>query len=194
MGLTLVSAATAEPVSVDEQKEHLRFDGDDDDAYINSCVVAARQWIEGQTKRAMITQTWDYGIDYIWPVKHGQHTIEFPLNPIATQGSPETIIITYVDSDGNSQTLASTQYIIAARTHNSFIVPAYGVTWPAVRRVPDAITVRFVAGTAADSVPQELKQAVMILAGHYYEHRETDADVPSSVEALVSPFRAVTFR
>lgn len=193
MALSLVTAATQEPVSVDEQKEHLRFDGDDDDAYIASCISAARQWIEGQTKRALMAQTWDYGIDYIWPVKNGSHIIELPLNPVAAQGSPETIIITYVDEYGSSQALASTQYIIAARTHNSFIVPAHSVTWPAVRWAPDAITVRFVVGSDT-AVPLELKRAVMILAGHYYENRETTEKAPESVEALISPFRAVTFR
>jgi len=193
MALLLVTDVTAEPVSLDEQKAHLRFDGDEDNAYIASCITAARQWIEGQTKRAIMFQTWDYGIDYTWPWKYGTHRIDFPLNPVVVQGSPETTSITYVDSDGATQTLATSQYQIAARAHGSFIVPAYGVSWPAVRWVPDAITVRFKAGDS-DTIPQELHRAVMILAGHYYENRETAIDAPPAVEAMISPFRQVTFR
>ncbi len=193
MALSLVTDVTSEPVSLDEQKLHLRIDTDDDDSYIASCISAARQWIEGQTKHAIMAQTWDYGIDYAWPVKRGTHRIDFPLNPVATQGSPETITITYVDSDGVSQSLASTQFTIAARRHGSYIVPAFDVTWPAIRWVPDAITVRFVAGDS-DTVPQELHRAVMILAGHYYEKRETSVDAPMAVEALISPFRTAIFR
>ncbi len=193
MALSLVTDVTSEPVTLDEQKGHLRVDSDDDDCYIATCITSAREWIEGQTKRAIMDQTWDYGIDWAWPVKHGHRRIDFPLNPVAVQGSPETISITYVDDGGVSQTLATSEYIISARRHGSFISPAFGVTWPAVRWVPDAITVRFVAGNSSD-VPQELFRAVMILAGHYYENRETSVDAPMAVEALISPFRAVTFR
>ncbi len=192
MALSIVTDVTAEPVDLDDQKLHLRIDGDDDDAYIASCITAARHWIEGQTHRAIMDQTWDYGIDYAWPAKYGFHRIDFPLNPVQSQASPETISITYVDDDGASQTLATSQYIIAARRHGSYIVPAYNITWPTIRPVPDAITVRFVAGDS-DTVPQELHRAVMILAGHYYEHRETSVDAPEAVEALISPFRAASF-
>ncbi len=193
MALSLVTDVTAEPVTLDEQKLHLRIDTDDDDSYISSCIVAARHWIEGQTKRAIMDQTWDYGIDYAWPVKFGTHRIDFPLNPVAAQGSPETISITYVDDDGASQTLATSQYTIAARRHGSYIVPAFNITWPSVRWVPDAITVQFVAGDS-DNIPQELHRAVMILAGHYHEKRETAIEAPAAVEALISPFRKATFR
>ena len=193
MALTVVTDVTAEPVSLDQQKGHLRMDGDDDDAYISSCIMAARQWIEGQTKCAIMDQTWSYGIDYAWPVRFGKYRIDFPLNPVASQGSPETISVTYVDSDGATQTLATSQYTIAARRSGSYIVPAFDVVWPEVRWVPDAITVQFVAGDS-DNVPQELYRAVMILAGHYYENRETAIEAPSAVEALISPFRTVTFR
>ena len=193
MALSLVTDVTAEPVSLDDQKAHLRMDDDADDAYIGSCITAARQWIEGQTKRAIMFQTWDYKIDYAWPVRFGGSRIDFPLNPVVVQGSPETTSITYVDSDGATQTLATSQYTIAARRHGSFIVPAYGITWPTVRWVPDAITVRFKAGDS-DTIPQELHRAVMVLAGHYYEVRETGIDAPPAVEAMISPFRQVTFR
>jgi len=193
MALSLVTDVTAEPVSLDEQKLHLRIDGDDDDSYIASCITAARQWIEGQTNHAIMDQTWDYTIDYSWPAKHLTRRIDFPLNPVQSQASPETISITYVDDDGASQTLATSQYTIVARRHGSYIVPAYNVTWPTIRMVPNAITVRFVAGDS-DNVPQELHRAVMILASYYYERRETATGAPRAIEALISPFRAVTFR
>jgi uncharacterized phiE125 gp8 family phage protein len=188
MALTIVGAAAVEPVTIDEQKLHLRLDTDDDDAYVALCIKAARQWIEGQTKRAIINQIWDYSIDYEWPFRFGGQRIDFPLNPVQAQGSPETVSITYIDSDGASQTLASSQYIVVSRSHGSFIVPAYDVTWPAVRWVPNAITVRFLAGDT-DRIPQPLHQAIMILAGHYYENRETAVAVPTAVESLISSFR-----
>lgn len=193
MALSLVTAPSSEPVSLSEQKAHLRMDGDEDDAYIAACITAARSWIEGQTHRAMVTQTWDYGIDYAWPVKAGWTRVDFPLNPVAAQASPESITITYVDSDGVSQSLASTQFIVANRAHGSYIAPAYGVTWPDVRWQPDTITVRFVAGEAATAVPVDLKQAVMILAAQFYEERDMATKANEVVEALISPHRQVAF-
>lgn len=188
MTLDLVTDVVEEPVSLDEQKAHLRLDIDDDDAYIAGCVTAARKWVEGQTRRAIMPQTWDYIIDYNWPVKGGISQIDLPLNPVTSVTS-----ITYIDTSGSEQTLDSANYTVAARTHGSFIVAAYNVTWPSVRWVPAAITVRFVAGDA-DEIPQELHRAVMILAGHYYEVRETAIETPAAVEALISPYRKAAFR
>ena len=194
MSLSLVTDVTEEPVSLDEEKAHLRLDTDDDDAYLAGCIAAARVWVEGQTKRAILPQTWDYTVDYDWPEKDGWHRIELPLNPVKaiTGTSPEVFSITYTDTDGATQTLAQSQYTLVSRTHCSYIVPAYNVTWPTVRCVPNAITVRFVAGDA-DNVPQELHRAIMILAGYYYENRETGKGAPDAVEALISPFRRVAF-
>ena len=191
MSLSLVTGPTEEPVTLDDQKVHLRLDADDDDAYVQSCITAARQWVEGQTHRAIMAQTWDYNIDYGWPVKAGRHRIDYPINPVKVQASPTVDSITYVDSDGASQTLAADQYTIVARTNGSYIVPEFDVAWPAVRPRPNAITVRFVAGYA--TVPDEFKRAILILASIYYEKRETGADAPLAVEALISPFRTTTF-
>ncbi len=198
MALSIVTDVTAEPVSIEDQKAHLRIDTDDDDAYIADCIKAARLWIEGQTKRAIMDQTWSYTIDYHWPTVAGAHRIDLPLNPVPQTTSPSTTIITYVDADGASQTLAETQYTLVGRTHGSYIVPAYNITWPTVRHVPNAITVQFKAG-ASSNVPHDLKRAVMILAGHLYENREpviigtSAAPMPYSVETLISPYRRAAF-
>ena len=197
MSLSLVTGITEEPVTLDDQKVHLRLDTADDDAYVQSCITAARQWVEGQTHRALMAQTWDYNIDYGWPHRVGLHRIDYPINPVKVQASPIVDSITYVDSDGASQTLAADQYTIVARTNSSYIVPAFDVSWPTVRHVPNAITVRFVAGYV--TVPQELHRAIMLLAALLYEKREPIvtstivAKLPFSVEALISPFRTMTF-
>ena len=194
MALTLVTDSTEEPVSLDELKAHLRIDFADDDAYLAGCITAARSWVEGQTKRNILVKTWDYSIDYEWPWSGYSHRIDLPLNPVKSISgtSPEVFSITYVDIDGVSQTLAQSQYTLVNRQHHSYIVPAYDVEWPTVRCVPNAITVRFQAGDG-DNIPQPLHRAMMILAGHFYEVRETAADAPMAVEALVSPYRKATF-
>jgi len=185
MSLTLVTGPSTEPLTLEETKAQLRLDIDDDDALIRRLIIAARLWVEGQTKRALVTQTWDQKIDGNWPWKHNMPFIEFEKNPAQSVSA-----ITYVDGSSPNPTLNATQYLTVGRTHNSYVAPAYGVTWPSVRNVPEAITVRFIAGHT--DVPEPLKHAVAMLVAHWYENREvmgSDAEVPYSVEALISPYR-----
>lgn len=193
MALTLVTGPTKEPLTLEQAKSQMRVENDADDALILDYIVAARQWVEGQTKRAILTQTWDYGIDGNWPFKFGTPRITLPLNPVASVTS-----ITYVNGDSPNPTLATTDYSVAARTHGSYIVPAYGVDWPTVRDVPDAITVRFVAGVDS-GWPTNLQRAIAMLVTHWYENREAISEItsmgrmqpmPYAVESLISPYRA----
>ena len=190
MALSRVSGPDCEPVTIGEAKAHLRLDITDDDELLSGYILAARSWVEGQTHRALAGQTWDYSIDFAWPYKFGRQWIELPLSPVQSVTS-----ITYIDSGGVERTLAAGDYQAICRTNSSYIVPAYGKTFPAVRGQPAAITVRFVAGYA--EAPSELKQAIMLLAGHFYENREAASakaliEVPLTVEAMISPYRSAT--
>ena len=188
MSLTLVTEPTIEPITLEQLKAQLRLDVDNDDELLRDLIEVARSWVEGQTHRALASQTYDYAIDWEWPMKYGYTRIDLPLNPISSVTS-----ITYVDNNGASQTLAANQYIVSARNHSSYIAPAYGVSWPDVRCIPSAITVRFVAGSDTN-IPVSLKHAVKMLAAHLYENREAVAPkemmaIPFGIEALVSPYR-----
>jgi uncharacterized phiE125 gp8 family phage protein len=191
MSLTLVTGPAQEPLTLEQAKAQLRLDVDTDDALIIDFIKTARQWGEGQIKRALITQTHDLNIDYNWPWKFGSPRIDFPINPVSSVTS-----ITYVDLDGTSPqpTLAASQYTVVARRHGSYIVPAYNINWPSVRSVPNAITVRFVAGDTLANLPKQLERAVSLLVAHMYENRETVTakdlvEVPYAIESLISPFR-----
>ena len=189
MSLTLVTAPNTEPLSLQAAKDQLRLDTDTDDRLILSLIKAARQWVEGQTKRALVSQTWDQTIDGNWPWKYGGPRIELEKNPIISIDS-----ISYVTGASPEPTLAANQYTAVTRNYCSYIVPAYGVEWPTVRCVPEAITVRFTAGYT--TVPQPLVHAIAMLVTHWYENREVIESsqreinvVPYSVEALISPYR-----
>ena len=186
MALELVTGPTQEPVTLDEAKAQLRLDIADDDGLLAGYLIAAREHIEGQIKRDLVTKTWDYTIDWAWPVRGVKQHIRLPINPVQSVTS-----VSYVDEAGATQTLATSQYTVAARTSYSYVTPAYDVTWNTTRRVPDAVTVRFVSGYL--HCPQDLKAAVMLLAAHFYENREAVtakamSEVPLSVDALLSPY------
>lgn len=181
----LVEGPGIEPVTLDEAKLHLRVDTEDDDELIEALIVAARERAEDFTGCAFILQSWDLKRDYAFP--DGFELKKPPLSSVTS--------ITYVDSDGDSTTLATSQYTVDApsgrHAAKGRIVPAYQVTWPATREVINAVTVRFEAGygDTAEDVPEAIKLAIKIAAGHYYASRDMGGDLPELAKDLLWPFR-----
>lgn len=199
MGTILYAGPTLEPVLLDEAKAHCRIEADDSesDGLLAGYIFSARRYVEEVTGRALMSQTWDYKIDYCWPKVRvsnwGYVTgIDVPKPPLVSVSS-----ITYVDTAGATQTLASSQYQVVTSQYVGSILPAYNVTWPQVRWQPEAITVRFVAGYGSNpgDVPEPIRQAIRFLVGHYFEHREEvivgqqSAALARGVDALLAPYR-----
>ncbi len=197
-GFTLFSAPGTDPVTLIEAKGHLHVDSDDEDGDIAALLLAARQHIETTTGRVLISQTWDYTIDRDWPwlldfdSRAHLRVIEIPKPPLQSVTS-----ISYVDTAGVSQTLASNQYLVDAGSSIGRVYQAYGVTWPSVRCQAKAITVRFVAGygAAPGNIPEALRRAILLLVGHWYENREavqigsTPTEMPLAVASLLAPYK-----
>ena len=100
----LVTAPGTEPLTTAEAKAHLRVTGSDDDTPIDDIVAAAREFIEGETNRALITQTWDLFLDEF----PGTDEIVLPWPPL---GSVTTVKYT-PDADSSTTTYASSKYIV----------------------------------------------------------------------------------
>lgn len=183
-GLSLYSGPVTEPVSLAEAKAHLRVTFADDDGLIASLITAARQWIEEQTYRQLVTATWDLVLDGF---PSGDKPIRVPRAPLQTVSA-----ITYTDTAGDTQTLATSLYAVTATRQPALIRPAYGQVWPEALDAPDTVTVRFTAGygTAA-AVPDLLKAAVKLLVGQLYEFREPVVtasvnEVPIGVQRILA--------
>jgi uncharacterized phiE125 gp8 family phage protein len=206
--LSLITAPVLEPISVQEAKEHCRVDLTDEDALIDGYVQAARQHVETITGRALITQQWAMGLDW-WPNASGRygragewgwcHWIDMPKPPLINT-VPLPVAITYVDTAGAPQTLATTQYRIDAPSGPTAgrgrIEPAYGVTWPSLHGVLNNATVTFWAGygVSGDTVPRPIRQAMLLLVGHWYRNRESINignivnELPQAVKSLLTPY------
>ena len=63
MALVEVTPPAVEPLTLQEAKDHLRVDHTDDDSLIDPMIKTARMYAEGKTRRALITQTWDWLLD-----------------------------------------------------------------------------------------------------------------------------------
>jgi uncharacterized phiE125 gp8 family phage protein len=193
MSLTVVTAPAAEPISLAEARAHLRVTDNEEDGLIAGYMRAALQFVETHLARALVNRTYDLKLDWCWPLNAcGRRSIELPMPPAVSITS-----ISYVDAEGANQTLASTEYQFAQPLQIGTIFEAYGKTWPTIRQQPEAITVRFVAGygAAASAVPEPIRQAMLLLVGHWYANREpvivgsTVAELPLAVDALLFPHR-----
>ena len=82
--------------------------------------------------------------------------------------------IQYVDTAGDTQTLSSSVYNVDIYQEPGRISEAYGQQWPTTRIINNAVIVTYVAGygATAATVPQGIKDAIMILVNHLYENRD----------------------
>lgn len=186
--LTLQTGPETEPITDAEAKAHLRITHNDDDQYIATLITAARQHVENYTRRALITQTWDYYLDTF------PDCINLPMPKLQS-----VYAITYTDTNGATQTLSSTVYTVDTDAVPGQVYLAYGQSWPIVRSIPKAIKVRFVAGygNASDDVPDAIRHAMLLLIGHLYENRTAAdapmAELPMGFSALLMPYRVIRF-
>ncbi len=186
MALKLFTAPAEEPITLVEAKAHLRVDGSAEDTLITSLIVAARQWCEGYQNRAYVTQTWDMVLDE-WPGDPCPDRIRIPLPPLQSVAS-----VKYKGTDGIQVVMPAADYLVDLASQPGRLVLGYGKSWPTATLQPAAaIEVRFTAGYgAAAVVPETVKQAIKLLVGHLYEHREATSDdelpeVPFAVKALL---------
>ena len=178
MGLTRITPPTSTPVSLVDAKQHLRVSSADEDFLIESYVKAATQHLDGRDGalgRCLLTQTWQLKLDRF------QDPITVPLPPCQSVTS-----IQYVDVDGNTQTLAASEYHVARMDDAApaIIRPAYGKTWPSTRPIPESVIVTFVAGFGDDpaDVPETIRTAILEHVGTLFENRESTIVGLSAIE------------
>ena len=188
MPWSVTTEPTTEPLTTAEAKSHLRVVIDTEDTDIAAMVVAARKIAERRTGRAFVTQTVTMKLDRLDELLEDG---AIPMLPLASVTS-----IAYLDSNGDSQTLASTQYVVDAVSLPARIRPAYGVVWPQTRDQINAVTVVLVVGYgAASAVPADIKHAIRLILGSLYEYREDFisgtiiAEIPRAANALLDSYR-----
>jgi uncharacterized phiE125 gp8 family phage protein len=183
MPYSLSAAAASEPVTLDDLKEHLRITGNDDDLYLAGILSAARALVETRTRRQLFTATWLLKMDSFADCRHCDGwTIRLEKVPVASISS-----IVYTDTGGTSTTLSASLYTLDSSSEPARITPAYNQVWPSTRCMMNAVTITFVAGAAAASVPTEAKHLIKLIAATMNENREADIGSmqwPPAVEAL----------
>ncbi|MBN8607046.1 MAG: hypothetical protein J0L81_09030 [Caulobacterales bacterium] len=184
MTLTLITASTAEPVTLEELRAFGQVDHTDDDALLECLAVAAREFVESSAGVALPAQTWELAVRD-WPSR----IIKLPRPPLQAVES-----LKHRDAAGNLVTLAeNTDYRVDLA--GGAVEPVSA--WPRVGDYSDAVQLRFTAGYAgADDVPQRAKLAIMSLAAFWYDHRNpaepsdgATRRVPFHVKAMLAQLR-----
>lgn len=175
MTLRYVSGPTTEPVTLAQAKAHLRVDHDAEDALISALIVTARGMAEHKIGRALGTQTWTRTLD-----KFPDGALELGMPPVQSITS-----VSYIDAAGDEQTLSTSDYILDSVQAPGWVLPSSDLgAWPSTADTINAVTVTFVTGWAAASVPQEIKQYILMHVASMYDRRDAVSDVGNNAAYL----------
>lgn len=156
-----VTGPAFEPVSRADAKKWLRIEDSDTDhdTVVDLLIKAMREMAENLTLRCFIPRTLRLNLDdWPWDDCYGVK-IDLPGAPflsIAADG------FQYIDANGDTQTLVSTDYEVHDEYEPAFIIPAWGASLPTIRRLPNALQITYRAGYDPGSPEDESGcQAVM---------------------------------
>lgn len=160
----LITGPSIPAMSVQEIKNHLNIDTGAFDQMLAEYIDAATAMVERDANVALLTQTWALYLD-----QFPDWEIELRKPPVASITS-----VVYLDSTGASTTLSASDYRLDGKSRPARLTPAYALDWPLTYPVTNAVTITFVCGeTSRDTVSDFAKQAIRMLVGHWYKHRES---------------------
>jgi uncharacterized phiE125 gp8 family phage protein len=186
MALVMTSAPALEPVTVAEAKAHLRVDGEAEDTLIASLILTSRLHIETAVGLALITQSWRLQLDR-WP---DGRDVELPLRPLQSVDE-----VRLIDAAGDPTIITASQYLVDVASMLPRLVRRSALPQPGQEARGIEIDITAGYGDAAGDVPAPLRQALLLLVAHWYEHRDPieigadDMAVPSVVSELLAPFK-----
>lgn len=209
-GIQLVTNPKDEPLTLAEAKAHLRVDFDAEDTLILSLIHAARETVEGKLRRSVFSQTWRMTLDqfpypvetltvspserdeYLFPsIYYSRFAIRLPRTKVTAVSS-----ITLQDVDNSTVTLDPATYVVDTNSEPARIVPINGGGWPYVASyLPGSIAITFTAGEwDSKTVPVSIKQAMLLLMGHWYANREAVTEqnmqiLPLAVDSLLERWK-----
>lgn len=149
MPLIEIAGPAAEPVTTDEVKAAARIDGTEFDTQLAIIIPALRRQAESRTGRVLVTQTLELVLD-AFPA--GEIDLLLPnVQSIASVKYKEA-------TAGAETTLAVAAYSLDNSSTPSWLIPAYGTSWPDTYASANAVRIRFDVGYGnAATVPQDIK-------------------------------------
>ncbi len=177
------------PVTAAEVKAQLQIDSGDTtwDTLIDNLIAAATSYLDGYSGilgRCIISQTWE--------ARFGCFESEFEL-PFPDVSA---VVVKYYDASDTLQTYSSSYYQLVQEACGSVVSVYLTSTWPAVTlNREDKVVITMTVGYS--SVPAAIKQAILLMVGHWFANRETVnvgnivSELPFGATALLAPYRRV---
>ncbi len=191
MILTELNAPPDAAVPVGAFAEHLRLgtgfaDDGAEDQVLEFCLRAAMAAIEARIGRALLDRS------FVWTVTRwrGERSQGLPIGPVATV---EGIVL--VGADNAETEVDPANWGLLREGPRPRLMGRDGRALPKIPRGGHA-EVRFRAGFGNwEQVPADLRQAVFMLAAHYYENRAEPAEragtMPFGVLVLIESYRTL---
>ena len=157
MDFAVTTQPTAEPLALNDVKNYLRTivgDDSEDEAILIPMITAAREFCENATGRALALQT-------ITAYPRSFKTDTLPRPPVVS-----LVSASYKTQDGETHAMDSGDVIISNDSvyfPNATATELYGI---------NPIQVTYTAGYAEGKLPPALRQAMLMLIGHWYNNRE----------------------
>ena len=171
--------------------EHLRLgtgfaDDGSEDPLLELYLRAAMAAIEARIGRMLLAR------EFSWTVTRWREEASqgLPVTPVRSVGA-----ITLVDAEGTEVSVDPEAWSVLRDSQRPRLVGRFGRSLPRIPRGGHA-EVRFRAGfgEAWDELPTDLRQAVFLLAAHYFEYRadasQIGASMPFGVLVLIEPYRS----
>jgi len=193
----------------------MRVESATDDALIDALVKAARKMVEDNTGRSLITQTWNYYLDF-FPVRSyrgrepwwdGVRQVAISQAFFITQHIPlpwasPLISITHLktfDENDVGTIFPASNFFADINQEPGRLTLRSGSSWPSgIFRQSSGIEIQFVSGYgAAADVPEDIKLAIKMTVAWLYEHRgdqvlkmgtAVDAKLPNAVVFLLNSY------
>lgn len=168
MILRLTEAATVFAVDLDEVKNHLRVDFNDDDDDLTSMIEAASDLIEAEANIALGEQSWELVLREFPPAGE---SIRIPRPPLASVESVKYRSPT----DGALVELDDAEYLVIKGRRNGLIEPAFGKTWPSSYCSEEGVIIEFTCGAVdAANIRPMVGKAIKNIVATWYRTRETE--------------------
>ena len=193
----VISQSTDEPITLAEGAANLHIDPDCgsppgyfEATRIQALITAARIACENDTKLSLVAKTLQVSQE-VWHSERTRHhqphhlsslqwSHHFPgANAIELPNGPVRSIawVKYLDGDGADTTLDPGQYRTTLKRGVTWLIPAYGVAWPAARHDHDSVRVQYAAGypstdSPPETVPMLVIQAMHLYISHWFRNRE----------------------
>jgi uncharacterized phiE125 gp8 family phage protein len=178
MVFKLVVGPKDDIISLDTARNWLRIDGHDEDAELVEILFGICQAAEVATGRALSPQVWDVVLD-AFPCG----AVRLPMPPVQSIES-----VTYIDSNGVSQPLLSTAWLLDADSEPGWLFPAYNTTWPSTRAIPNAVRIRVNCGYPLGGIPASIVLWIRAQLAHNWENRDGGLKLLPEVSGLLDHF------